>query len=175
MHDAAMSFLRRQIATLGDTSAWRVLEIGAYDVNGSPCTLLADQVAAYLGLDRRPGPGVDLVADAGAYDGAGAFDLVVCTEVLEHTAPEPVLQCAWRALRPGGRLLLTAAGPERIPHSVDGGPLAPGEYYQAVDDLDLGDLLVAIGFTGMRIWRYTDRGDVYATAEKPTGGTDHVS
>jgi len=38
----------------------------------------------------------------------GLFDLVLCTEVLEHLhTPELALKELWRVLRPGGKLLLT--------------------------------------------------------------------
>jgi SAM-dependent methyltransferase len=41
--------------------------------------------------------------------GAGAFDAVLCTQVLEHVAePLQVLQEIFRVMRPGGRLFLSA-------------------------------------------------------------------
>jgi SAM-dependent methyltransferase len=94
----------------------RVLEVGSYDVNGSPRRLIGRRFAPgyYWGVDTRPGPGVDEVMDA-AQAGvryAGRFDVVISTEMLEHAAD-------WRgavtgmkyALVPGGRLFLSARGP----------------------------------------------------------------
>jgi SAM-dependent methyltransferase len=85
------------------------LELGALDVNGSVRGLFS---GPYVGIDMRPGPGVDLVcrADSLPYR-AGSFDVVVSTEMLEHdpyfwrTLPE-----ARRVLRKGGHLLVTARG-----------------------------------------------------------------
>jgi len=53
---------------------------------------------------------LDVVADAMKLPlAAESFDTVLCTQVLEHV-PEPmdVLREAWRVLRPGGHLVLTA-------------------------------------------------------------------
>lgn len=71
----------------------------------------------YRGIDTSDAKarfGYD-VPDTEYFDGddwpvdAGAFDMALCTEVLEHI-PEPrqLLAQAYRSLRPGGRLLLTA-------------------------------------------------------------------
>jgi SAM-dependent methyltransferase len=69
---------------------------------------------------------LDYVSDAAAIPVAdGAFDAVLCTEVLEHV-PEPirVVRELGRILRPGGRLLLTAplgSGLHQEPHHYYGG------------------------------------------------------
>jgi SAM-dependent methyltransferase len=91
----------------------RVLEVGAYDVNGSlRAHVEALGPASYLGVDMRPGPGVDVVLDITAFGfvrAVGApFDLVVCTELLEHVkdwrqAVENLKSCTGL----GGRLLVT--------------------------------------------------------------------
>ena len=62
-----------------------------------------------VALDLRARPGIGLVADARALALADAsFDVVLCTEVLEHI-PEPqrAIDEMYRVLRPGGTLLLT--------------------------------------------------------------------
>lgn len=92
-----------------------VVEVGAYDVNGSVRPgVEAHQPASYLGVDIEPGPRVDLVADVAALpemfpDG---FDLVVSTEMLEHVVD-------WRAsihalallVAPKGTLAITTRSP----------------------------------------------------------------
>jgi SAM-dependent methyltransferase len=86
-----------------------VLEVGALNVNGSlRAHVEALKPATYHGIDIQPGPGVDLVVSPNNEMGDRAFDLIICTEMLEH-APD------WRAavanmkqaLKPGGWLLLT--------------------------------------------------------------------
>lgn len=164
MHEEAYRYIESKA---GDVAGLRVLEIGSYDVNGSPRPIFA-ACAEYVGIDERAGPDVDIVASARDYQGGEAFDVVVCAEVLEHAAnPMEVLACAWRALRwNGGRLILTAASVGRKPHGCNGGAVGPGKHYANVDTRALQIMLGAIGFTGVRIEYYPQRGDVYAVAEK---------
>jgi SAM-dependent methyltransferase len=88
----------------------RVLEIGAYGMGVRPLIELYGP-AEYVGVDFRPGPGVDIVADATRLDegitGRG-YDLVVTTETLEHVRDwRAAVEGFKRACRPGGALLLT--------------------------------------------------------------------
>jgi SAM-dependent methyltransferase len=68
----------------------RVLEVGAYNVNGScRVSLSAYRPELYHGVDIRPGPDVDAVVDV--YDlethfGKESFNVVVNTEMLEHVS-----------------------------------------------------------------------------------------
>lgn len=144
----------------------RVVEFGSYDVNGSIKGAFPE-AKVYVGVDRRKGRGVDVVSDAVDYDGKGLFDIVVTTEMLEH-APDPVgvIRSAWRALRPGGMLILTAAAPERQPHSNDGNHvLAEGEFYGGIHPDELREWLS--DWDVLSLQHRPDCGDVYATAVKP--------
>lgn len=79
------------------------LDIGAQ--NGPYAAFFPHRVA----LDIRPGIGVQVIGDAQALGLAdAAFDVVLCTEVLEHL-PEPqrAIDEMRRVLKPGGTLLLT--------------------------------------------------------------------
>lgn len=84
-------------------STGRTLDIGAQ--NGPYAAFFPNRVA----LDIRPGRGVQIIGDAQAIGLADAiFDVVLCTEVLEHL-PEPqrAIDEMFRVLKPGGTLLLT--------------------------------------------------------------------
>lgn len=111
-HPSVLAFGQR-VLTAEHVRSLDVLEVGSYNVNGS----LRDHVIAlmpsvYWGVDLRAGPGVDTRMDIAApllrTDEVGWWDLLICTEVLEHVAD-------WRAavtnlkalLKPGGYLLLT--------------------------------------------------------------------
>lgn len=66
----------------------RIIELGSQDVNGS----LRDYIVSlnpreYIGIDNALGKGVDIVCDVmDAIDkfGIRSFDIVICTEMLEH-------------------------------------------------------------------------------------------
>jgi SAM-dependent methyltransferase len=107
-------------------SGVRVLECGAYNINGSARELF--ERCDYVGLDWRPGPGVDVVALVHSYQPAEPFDVVISTEMLEHD-PYWVasVQRMAELLRPGGVLLLTWATPARAPHELATAPV--GQYY----------------------------------------------
>lgn len=84
-------------------TALRTLDLGAQ--NGPYASFFPTRV----GLDIRPGAGVHVIGDAQALGiGDATFDVILCTEVLEHL-PEPqrAIDEMYRVLRPGGRLVLT--------------------------------------------------------------------
>lgn len=161
MHAAAFDFVFRHSRLLGPRK--RVLEIGACDVNGSVRQLFAG--AEYLGLDCRPGPGVDVVADAASWrpeDGA-KFDTVVSTECLEHALdPAAICRTAHEVLVDGGVLILTAAGPGREPHSADGSKVEPGEVYGNIYPEQLRIWLAPFGVPLIQCHEH----DIYALAVK---------
>lgn len=66
----------------------RVLEVGAYDVNGT-CRkdIVKHLPSLYLGVDMRHGPNVDAIIDVYELEhrfGRESFDVVVNTEMMEH-------------------------------------------------------------------------------------------
>lgn len=125
-----------------------VLEFGSRNVNGS----LRDIVAAdrWVGVDVKPGIGVDIVGDAATVQVPGLFELVVCAEVFEHADDAMCVGMCVNAaahLEPGGAFIATMAGPRRAPHSaVDGGRLRDGEFYRNVDHALLDGWLRGAGF-----------------------------
>src|SRR5438093_13083794 len=90
----------------------RVLEIGSADRNGSLRPIIESyQPREYVGIDVKPGPGVDRVAEAGQIAdtfGEDSFDLVVSTETLEHIRDwRGAVSNIKRVCRRGGVVLLT--------------------------------------------------------------------
>ena len=159
MHDAARQYIAGIVA--GGSYA-RVVDVGGRNVNGTIRDLIDAQV--YVAVDLKDGPGVDVVADCRHWSPPWQASLVICAEVLEH-APEPreVVDACISYLRPGGRLIVTCAGPGRAPHSGhDGGPVDNGEHYANIDPGDLEKWLaedmeaVTVRYNGIAH-------DVYAT------------
>jgi SAM-dependent methyltransferase len=115
------------------------------------------------------GPAVDVVCDALDYDPPQKVDLVICCEVLEHCMTwDSLIFHAAGWLKPGGKLLITCAGPGRDPHSaIDGGPLHPDEHYGNISQTELIEELRFAGLmdievSGNEYWK-----DTYAVAVKP--------
>lgn len=110
MHDSVMAWVGYQAFVMNAHRGQRVLEVGSLNVNGSVRGCF--EARAYVGVDMRDGPGVDIVATADALPFPDAsFDVVVSTEMLEHD-PAFWLSLAemGRVLRPGGQLILTTRG-----------------------------------------------------------------
>jgi SAM-dependent methyltransferase len=164
MHPAAYRFVTGVVDKL-DVSQLTVVELGSYDVNGSVRPLFAG-CAGYIGVDLRPGPGVDVVGDAATWGEPEHCDVVVTTETLEHTpAAREIVANAARLLRPGGWVIVTAASPARTPHGVDGGQVG-AEFYAGVSAAQLLAWLIDAGLDPEQV-READGGDVYALARKP--------
>lgn len=130
-------------ASVRDWIAWRlpliegprVCELGSYDVNGSVRPLVAVlKPSEYVGVDLRPGPGVDVAGDVCSgflRDRYGQFDIVVSTETLEHVQSWPLFVCEMKRLaKQDGHLLLTCRSPGFALHDY------PGDYWRfTVSDL----------------------------------------
>ena len=144
MHPAALEWIADHATKIG-----RVLDVGGRDVNGTPRHLFGPD---YIVLDIAPGPGIDVVADGARLPfPSRSFGVVICAEVLEHTASwrQVVAECA-RVLHRGGRLIITAAGPGRPAHSAtDLVTMDPGEYYGNIDPAELDDLLYDLELSHM--------------------------
>ncbi len=171
MHAEVYTFVGKILGPL-DVSGKRVLGIGEYDVNGSVRPFFAAS-AEFVGIDSREGRGVDVVAEAKDYTASKPFDIVVSTEALEHSADlHDIPECAARNLVPGGIFILTAAGPDRPPHDVDGTGRQSGSY-TAIDKKLLQSLLpddlwenVTIEYGASHGLKH---GDIYAVATRTKG------
>ena len=125
----------------------RVLEIGSLDVNGS----LRPRVQAlgpseYIGIDIRPGPGVDLICDAadlGQRFGPEAFDVVISTELLEHVRDWRTIVHNFKyVLRPEGVLLVSTRsyGVDFHRHPFDFWRYERDDFERIFGDLRIGTL-----------------------------------
>lgn len=144
MHAEAFAFVK-QFSTDAPID---VIEIGSRNINGTVRPLFPN--ARWVGIDLHPGPDVDVVCDMRDYAPPDSVDLVVCCEVFEHAEPwRQMISQAQSWLKPGGRMIITCAGPGRLPHShIDGCQLRSGEYY---GNISADELRRAIGADGVYV------------------------
>lgn len=115
MHKSVMDFgweaIRPEEVTGKD-----ILEVGSMNVNGTLSSIVDKyNPRKYIGTDMRGGPGVDLVCPAEELTKhlAGEwFDIVICTEMLEHCLNwKEAIQNIFAMCKPNGVIILTARGP----------------------------------------------------------------
>jgi SAM-dependent methyltransferase len=168
MHSSARAFVT-QALDAAEVAGKRVLEVGAYDVNGSVRGDLERlEPASYLGTDITDGPGVDVVVDAErlkARFGADTFDVVVSTEVLEHVERwQPCLRNMLHVLRPGGLLVLTTRSPGMPYHAY------PDDYWRfAVDTMDAIIRVARFELLTLESDPSINHPGVFVKARKPVG------
>lgn len=154
----------------------RTLDIGSRDINGNNRWLLSHG-AKYTGIDLGAGPNVDVVAHAADWYRQGwdlvPFDLVLCTEALEHDRRwADTLRAAVAMLRPGGLLVITCAGPGRAEHGTHFGTPEDSpqtlDHYQNLEGWQIAEVLevedMQMLFTA---YLYPPIADTYAIARKP--------
>ena len=115
MHPSAYAFATRAL-TPEQVAGKRVVEVGAYNYNGSARDAISvHDPASYTGTDMQPGPGVDWAVPAEklpSHLGEACADVVICTEMLEHAEDWQAAMAGIAAiLVPGGLLVLTTRGP----------------------------------------------------------------
>ncbi len=106
---AILSLYSRLIPRLRAVASGTLLDVGSGTMPFR--SQVGDLVEKYHSLDiERRVPDVDFVADITQMEpvGSGTYDLVLCSQVLEHIAqPDKAIREVMRVLRPGGRLVLT--------------------------------------------------------------------
>lgn len=114
MHHTVINFAQRMLNREYVTGRY-VLEVGAYDVNGSVRPIVESlDPACYLGVDQVSGPGVDQVANCENLVNAvgDKWDVVITTEMLEHVDDwRKCMRELAKAVVPGGHLLITTRSP----------------------------------------------------------------
>jgi SAM-dependent methyltransferase len=93
-----------------DLGAYRLLDVGCGQKPYEP--IFAPFVSSYVGVDPVENPRAELRGPVEALPVEdGSFDVVLCNQVLEH-ADDPALAIRelFRAVAPGGRLLLSTHG-----------------------------------------------------------------
>jgi hypothetical protein len=122
-----------------DRTNLNILEIGSLDINGSVRPIFEPFKSEYFGIDTQPGPGVDLVSDGVSYWAPNTYDVVVCTEVFEHTDKwKDIIKQSWINLKHNGLFIATMAGEGRPFHSgIDGGQLREHEHYANIGAWEL--------------------------------------
>jgi SAM-dependent methyltransferase len=131
--------LSRDVArALSTYGRGRLLDVGCGE---RPYAMLPSAVAEWVGFDDPSNAGADVHgrAESLPFDD-GAFDTVLCTQVIEHV-PEPravLVECA-RVLRPGGALIVSAPQYWEL-HE------APHDYYRFTP-IGLAHLIEGCGLT----------------------------
>jgi SAM-dependent methyltransferase len=142
-----------------------VLEVGSWAGDGTArAAVEARDPATYMGIDIKPGPGVDRVCrveDLVEHFGDSRFDIVFATEVVEHIRDWRVaFQNMAGVLRLGGLILLTTRSPGYPYHG------SPHDYWR-YDAASMRRI-----FRGWRIEALEpdpDRPGIFLVARKQTG------
>lgn len=162
MHAEAMQWIEQTVAEWGITPPARILDVGGRQVNGTPEHLFAG--CEYVSADILEGPDVGVVWDARTPTPfPGEFDVVLSTETLEHVEGwEAVVANMAASAVAGGRILITAAAPNRAPHSgIDGWELRPDEWYGNVEPAELRAVMAHF-LDDVEVVHDRTHGDVYA-------------
>lgn len=109
MNEFVMGFIRDNIT---DVIGKSIIEVGALNINGSARDIIAQLgPSKYIGIDLTPGNGVDMVMDAtlpNLNNILGRYDIVICTETIEHTYEwEKCVSNLKRLANPGGVILVS--------------------------------------------------------------------
>jgi SAM-dependent methyltransferase len=100
----------------------RILEVGSYDVNGTIRPWFKE-AREYVGVDWRPGPGVDVVSLAHEMQFPAPFDFVCSASMLEHDPHwQKSLTRMTELVAPGGYLALSWGAMENPQHNNETAP-----------------------------------------------------
>lgn len=156
---------REWVADFRSAAPLVAVDLGGRSVNGTARDLFPN--ASWTVVDVRDGDDVDVVADAATWQPDGPVDLVLCCEVFEHTPQwREIVSNIAAMLVPGGRAILTMAGPARRPHERElADPAAPDGYYDNIEPAALRKALTEARFHPFTVSEF--KLDLRASAVKP--------
>lgn len=161
MHDESRAYIS-QWSTDEQIS---VVELGSRHTWGEPIRGLFKN-ANYHGIDAQHGDGVDEVANASTWQPPNPVDLVVCSEVFEHTPRwREIVANSFHMLTVGGRAVFTCAGPGRAIHGVGTDSPDDRDYYVNVSPHELFEAMKSAGFVEVKAGNVPHR-------STPLSGTD---
>ncbi len=148
----------------------RVVEIGAYDVNGTMRRYFT-AAAEYVGVDLVEGPGVDVVMYGHEVsDESSSFDIAASGECFEHDPHwSETFTNMIRLTRPGGLVVFTCASGGRPEHGTRRTLIgdSPGtqfeglDYYRNLTERDFSKLDLLRHFSAYKFWHNSTSFDLY--------------
>jgi glycosyltransferase involved in cell wall biosynthesis len=175
MHASILGFVAGGGLTRADVHGRDVLEVGSGDYDGSVRPIVeAFGSASYVGTDALDGPGVDRVVACErlvAEFGPDAFDVVICTEVLQYVEDwAECLRQMFTVLRPGGVLLLTTRAPGFPPNLPNQDGEVPPNWTFTVGAF--AEILRRVDFSAPMVCTDPDPANVgtFVKARKPADG-----
>ena len=118
MHGTSMVTMKKFIEDNKLREGKVVLDIGAFDVNGSYKSFFDSPKSKYIGVDIRYGPGVDIIFDSTAWYYLHDVDAFISGQTFEHVENRPyLLSKLIDVMKPGAIfcIITPSAGQEHDP------------------------------------------------------------
>jgi len=134
-HKSCIEFGKR-VLVREEIEGKRVIEVGSLNINGSLREIIMEfNPNNYTGIDIMSGPGVDVICKAEnmvEYFGENNFDLVISTELLEHTENwRNVVSNIKNVCKPNGIIFITTRSKGFPVHEY------PGDFWRyELDDIE---------------------------------------
>lgn len=169
MHRSAAAFLADRAIKHGwaHRKDFKVLDVGSLDVNGNNRHLFHKE-ASYTGIDPVPGRNVDQVCTILQFNAPHTFDVVISSEMLEHSPTwRDDLVAMAEYVKSNGHLVITCAGRGRPEHGTRKHP-QPGmvaqDYYRNLEVREIMEALHDFDWQHFMILYNPDAHDVYLDA-----------